>query len=169
MKPIVAWTLVALQFVLITLLLAIPQGTLWPTGLIAGVLAGAMLLGGIVIGTISVLKLGKALTPNPIPRLDGHLETRGLYALVRHPIYSAVLLAMLGVVVWGAGVWHLVFLDCCSHSWESRPERKSDSFWNAIPSTQTTAPELAGLCQGLESFVDSASYFLTGAFRELFC
>lgn len=109
MKPFVAWTLVALQFVLITLLLAIPQGTLWPTGLLAGVLAGAMLLGGIVLGTISVLKLGKALTPNPIPRLDGHLETRGLYALVRHPIYSAVLLSMLGVVVWGAGVWHLVF------------------------------------------------------------
>jgi len=51
----------------------------------------------------------RALTPNPIPRIDGHLETKGLYALVRHPIYSAVLLAMLGVVVWGAGVWHLVF------------------------------------------------------------
>ncbi len=73
------------------------------------VLAGIMLLGGIIVGTISVVKLGKALTPNPIPRIDGHLETKGLYALVRHPIYSAVLLAMLGVVVWGAGVWHLVF------------------------------------------------------------
>ncbi len=109
MKPFVAWTLVALQFVLITLLITIPQGALWRTGLIAGVLAGIMLLGGIIVGTISVVKLGKALTPNPIPRIDGHLATKGLYALVRHPIYSAVLLAMLGVVVWGAGVWHLVF------------------------------------------------------------
>ena len=101
--------LVALQFVLITLLITIPQGTLWQTGLVAGVIAGVMLVGGIILGTISVIKLGRALTPNPIPRLDGHLETRGLYALVRHPIYSAVLLSMLGVVVWGAGVWHLVF------------------------------------------------------------
>ena len=109
MKPFVAWMLVALQFVLITLLITIPQGTLWQTGLVAGVIAGVMLVGGIILGTISVIKLGRALTPNPIPRIDGHLETKGLYALVRHPIYSAVLLAMLGVVVWGAGVWHLVF------------------------------------------------------------
>ena len=109
MRPVVAWTLVALQFVLITLLVTIPQGALWQTGLIAGVLAGILLLSGITVGTISVVRLGKALTPNPIPRLDGHLETRGLYSLVRHPIYLAVLLAMLGVVVWGAGVWHLVF------------------------------------------------------------
>ena len=109
MKPATAWTLVTLQFVLITMLVVIPQGTLWPTGLIAGVTAGAMLLGGLVLGVVSTITLGRALTPNPIPRPDGHLETGGVYGLMRHPIYSAVLLAMLGVTVWGASTWHLVF------------------------------------------------------------
>ncbi len=109
MKQSVAWILVTQQFVLITLLVVIPQGGLWPTGLVAGITAGALLLGGLVVGVVSTIKLGKALTPNPIPRLDGHLETGGIYGLIRHPIYTAVLLAMLGIVVWGSSTWHLVF------------------------------------------------------------
>jgi len=108
MKPALATTLVLLQFVLITFLVVIPQGGLWPTGVVVGVVAGVLLLGGLVLGVVSTVKLGKALTPNPIPRADGHLETRGVYGLVRHPIYTAVLAAMLGVALWGAGFWHVV-------------------------------------------------------------
>jgi protein-S-isoprenylcysteine O-methyltransferase Ste14 len=37
------------------------------------------------------LELGSNLTPLPHPKHDGALVTGGVYALVRHPIYSGVI------------------------------------------------------------------------------
>jgi protein-S-isoprenylcysteine O-methyltransferase Ste14 len=44
----------------------------------------------------------------PIPKDDGALVTGGIYRFVRHPIYSGVLLAALGALVWGASLPHVV-------------------------------------------------------------
>ena len=45
------------------------------------------------LGTIvaSCLKLGKNLTPMPSPKSDAHLETTGIYSLIRHPIYAGLI------------------------------------------------------------------------------
>jgi protein-S-isoprenylcysteine O-methyltransferase Ste14 len=46
-----------------------------------------------------LVDLGRSLTPLPYPRSDGQLVQSGVYAWVRHPIYSGVILAMLAWAV----------------------------------------------------------------------
>jgi protein-S-isoprenylcysteine O-methyltransferase Ste14 len=103
--------LVALQFGLLLLLavLAAPQawrGDLPLTGL---VLAGlAALLG---IWTLAYNRLGN-FNIHPAPKVAGALVIGGPYRLIRHPMYSAVLLAAaamawliqpwIGALAWGA-------------------------------------------------------------------
>jgi len=64
-----------------------------------------------VIGVLAGWRLGENLTPNPIPKPQGTLEVTGLYAWVRHPIYTAVLAIALGLFTLAASWWHLaIFL-----------------------------------------------------------
>lgn len=85
--------LVAAQFVLLGLIALLPGGWGWlvPAWLralaIAGVLAGAALM--LLAGTA----LGRGLTAVPIPNRHAVLRTGGLYRVVRHPIYTGLLLA----------------------------------------------------------------------------
>lgn len=96
----------ALQFVLLGVLLTAPRlpqpyGALTPVISLIGLalmgIAGLLLL-------ISFAALGNSLTASPLPKQRGQLVTTGLYAHVRHPIYSALLLLSLGVVL-DAGWW----------------------------------------------------------------
>jgi protein-S-isoprenylcysteine O-methyltransferase Ste14 len=52
--------------------------------------------------------LGPNLTPTPLPKEDGELVTAGFYQYVRHPIYTGVLLAAAGVLVFQASIAHIV-------------------------------------------------------------
>jgi protein-S-isoprenylcysteine O-methyltransferase Ste14 len=54
-------------------------------------------IGG-VFGTDGALALGRNLTPFPKPMEGGTLVTSGVYGLVRHPIYTGLILGTLG---WG--------------------------------------------------------------------
>lgn len=102
-----AWTLVAIQFVLLAALVALPRGDLWPLQWPQWILAGALLVGGLVLGAASGRALGRSLTPSPIPLSDGELVTSGVYQFVRHPIYTALLVLGVGLVVIGASLWHV--------------------------------------------------------------
>jgi len=95
----IGWLLVAGQIILIVALLLLPAGELWPTptwlewtGLAIGGLGG---LWAIAAG----LRLGDRLTPTPVPRAGGELRTDGPYAHVRHPIYTGVLLIVVGITL----------------------------------------------------------------------
>jgi protein-S-isoprenylcysteine O-methyltransferase Ste14 len=48
--------------------------------------------------------LGKSLTANPVPVDSGALVTTGIYARLRHPIYTGLLVLTMGLVV-SSGVW----------------------------------------------------------------
>jgi protein-S-isoprenylcysteine O-methyltransferase Ste14 len=54
------------------------------------------LLGGSILALAGVLRLGSNLTPLPYPKSDATLVETGPYALVRHPIYSGLILAAFG-------------------------------------------------------------------------
>ena len=56
---------------------------------------GILVIGG-VLGTGGVLGLGKNLTVFPKPIEGGSLVTGGVYGVVRHPIYSGLILGTLG-------------------------------------------------------------------------
>jgi protein-S-isoprenylcysteine O-methyltransferase Ste14 len=55
-------------------------------------------LGG-VIAVVAMLQLGRQLVPQPSPVRDGQLIDTGLYGVVRHPIYTGVLLLIAGSVL----------------------------------------------------------------------
>lgn len=93
-----AYTLVSIQAVCIVLILATGRpfaGSVLPLSFqVAGILLG--------IWAVAVMGIGNT---NVSPRVkpDAQLITKGPYALIRHPMYSAVLLA----------VWPLI-VDHCS-------------------------------------------------------
>lgn len=91
--------LVVLQAVLLGTLLVLPSGDAWPTPTWLDWLAGSIVAGGLIVAGLSALRLGPALTPTPLPKDGSILSTAGEYRYVRHPIYSGVLLVVLGVTV----------------------------------------------------------------------
>lgn len=102
------WALVGAQFGAIAALIVFPPGDVWDRGLVAGVIAAALVAAGAAVAIAGGLRLGPSLTPLPTPKDDGILVTTGIYAWVRHPIYSGVLLLGLGLVVWGASIAHMI-------------------------------------------------------------
>lgn len=100
----IGWLLVALQFVLLAVLVLLPWRTPTLLSLAVGVPIAAA---GIVLGLAASRRLGRALTPTPVPIEGAGLRTDGAYARVRHPIYSAVLLLALGFVIAVGSVWSL--------------------------------------------------------------
>lgn len=95
------WYVVA-QLALIALVVfgprTIPGLSPWPASIATiSVVAGAVLmLAGALLLLASALRLGRSLTPLPRPKDDATLVTTGPYRLVRHPIYSGVLVLTLG-------------------------------------------------------------------------
>lgn len=83
-------------------------GLSWPLPLrIAG---GALLLLGLALAAQGALNLGESLTPLPEPIEGAPLVTEGAYRRCRHPLYQAVLLCSLGVVLLLGSLLHLALL-----------------------------------------------------------
>ncbi|MES1024527.1 isoprenylcysteine carboxylmethyltransferase family protein [Gloeocapsa sp. BRSZ] len=65
-----------------------------------------------LVATIFLLKglwdLGSNLTPLPYPKNDGQLVQTGVYRIVRHPLYSGIILAALSWAVFALSLSHLV-------------------------------------------------------------
>lgn len=91
---------VALQFALMAVIAAAAAlGPRWP-GFVARPLAvvGVLLvLGGVLLALAAGRALGRGLTPFPRPHRGASLVEHGPYRWVRHPIYSAGILAFGGV------------------------------------------------------------------------
>jgi protein-S-isoprenylcysteine O-methyltransferase Ste14 len=67
---------------------------------------------GVIVLILAGLNLGRNLTPLPKPKTDSVLVTTGLFALVRHPIYSALLLLSFGSALERQHVLALIFSLC---------------------------------------------------------
>jgi len=97
-----AWTLVGVQALLFAAVVVAAVLPAWgpavPSSL---VLSLVIVLMGAVLLLVAGRRLGASLTPSPLPNGRG-LVGSGPYRWVRHPIYTAVILACLGVAV-GAG------------------------------------------------------------------
>jgi protein-S-isoprenylcysteine O-methyltransferase Ste14 len=66
------------------------------TNLFVIVCGGLLMAIGGVCGIAGVIALGRSLTPLPTPTEDTRLVQRGIYGLMRHPLYTSVILASVG-------------------------------------------------------------------------
>lgn len=92
---------VAVQIVMLGAIAVAPfvLPTGWPDRLhdlsrAAGVVIGAA---GLILVMLAALFLGGSLTIFPRPKDDGQFTKRGVYGIVRHPMYGGVFLTCLGV------------------------------------------------------------------------
>ena len=94
--------LVFAQFGLIIILALFPDSkSVNPQAEIAGTV---LLFLGVILLFAGFRGLGKSLTANPVPVDDGTLVTTGIFARLRHPIYTGLLVLTMGLVV-SSGVW----------------------------------------------------------------
>src|SRR5512138_2070245 len=135
---------VVTQIVLIVLTILSPRT--WPGWPIwqfpftwLGTAVGSFLLvAGVLLFVAALFRLGPNLTPVPYPKEQGTLIETGPYRLVRHPIYSGVILSVFGwaflVHGWitlGYAIVILVFLDIKSRreeQWLKEKFRDYDAY-----------------------------------------
>ena len=99
---------VALQLALIVAIVVACwwTGGTWagPLQSVLGLVSNVMLIGGLAVVVVGAFGLSNSFTVMPRPKEQGKLVTSGLYRFVRNPIYSGLILAMVGASL-GAGSW----------------------------------------------------------------
>ncbi len=112
------WAFVAGQVVLLVALVLLPGREDWPTPSWVWLVGQVLVIAGFVLMIVASLRLGRGLTATPVPNARGALITGGLYRYVRHPIYTGVLLIVVGltlrsgsVVTLAVAVVTVVFFD----------------------------------------------------------
>ncbi|MDH6532851.1 protein-S-isoprenylcysteine O-methyltransferase Ste14 [Aurantimicrobium minutum] len=118
--------LVAAQFVLLALLVELPHGSLWFVSDVVGAVSVAVLMMGLFVALLGIVSLGNSLTATPVPKREAVLRTTGMYTLVRHPIYSGLILIGLSMMILSASVWGIVLCAALIAvlSYKSRFEEK---------------------------------------------
>jgi protein-S-isoprenylcysteine O-methyltransferase Ste14 len=105
----IGWALVAIQAVLLVLFVILPKRrSLFAPPDVLDVLGIILMIAGLAVVLIALLSLGAALTPTPVPQESAALRTGGIYALVRHPVYSGILVAALGFTLAVGSIWQVV-------------------------------------------------------------
>lgn len=100
--------LVGAQFLLVGLCV-LPVGPVlgigpWPALGMAGLVLSA------VVGLLALAAMGSDTRVHPVPAEAARLRTNGIYSVIRHPMYAAVLLACAGVTLGSARLLSLIAL-----------------------------------------------------------
>jgi len=85
---------------------------------LVGLCADAIVLAGLAIALWARVELGRNWNLNPSIQEDHELIERGPYVHVRHPMYSGLLLMLLGTVLWyGSWIGGILFIACLVGTW----------------------------------------------------
>jgi protein-S-isoprenylcysteine O-methyltransferase Ste14 len=76
------------------------NGLLWQRTLLTGLFGDAMALAGLAVMLWARVTIGRNWSGGVVLKEDHELVTSGPYRFVRHPIYSGLLLLVLGWAVW---------------------------------------------------------------------
>ncbi len=96
----IGFLLVIIQIVLIVSLVFMPSYyPLLKSSTLLNSFGLLLIIVGVISASLSSHQLGPSLTATPVPKYHSTLKTQGLYKYIRHPIYSSIILAGLGVVL----------------------------------------------------------------------
>jgi protein-S-isoprenylcysteine O-methyltransferase Ste14 len=125
-------------------------GVHWPLAL--RLIGAAVLVVGLALAAQAAFHLGASLTPLPEPIPGSALVTTGAYGRCRHPLYQAVLLCSLGVVLLLGSLLHLgllvalsVVLACKARREEKRLCQSHADYPAYRQTTPAIIPHLPGL------------------------
>jgi protein-S-isoprenylcysteine O-methyltransferase Ste14 len=102
---------VVVQFILILAIMVVPAvPPAWgePFATIGRVVGAALTVIGLLLGGVAFLQLGNNLTVFPKPKEGGWLVQNGAYAIVRHPIYTAVVSGAVGLSLFNQNLPSLI-------------------------------------------------------------
>ena len=124
---------------------------IWPRPLF--ILGGLTLLAGIALALQAFLTLGDSLSPLPSPKQNNTLVRSGPYDRCRHPLYQAVLVCSLGMVIALGSVLHLALLISLAgvlHCKAKREERELLALHPAYSAYQSATPAIVAGLPGLD-------------------
>jgi protein-S-isoprenylcysteine O-methyltransferase Ste14 len=122
----IARLLVLVQFILLGLIVLLPDADTWTLPVALGRAARVAEWVGIIVMVVAAAALGRGLTAAPLPNSHAKLRTGGLYRFVRHPIYTGLLLFAVASTTLSGSVWvvvasaALVLLINTKARWEER-------------------------------------------------
>ena len=90
-RRLIATSVVVAQIVLLVALVSVDGRSLWDLGNSVAAVARVGEVAFLVLVVAALAHLGPALTPLPTPTEHAQLQTAGLYRVVRHPTYSAIM------------------------------------------------------------------------------
>ncbi len=115
------WLLVFIQVIIFIVFALLPTREITTGSAVAG---GLLIVVGGVFILWAFISLGNALTANPVPLSHASLRTTRAFSIVRHPIYTGLLAALLGFVIlmgswWSFAWWFIaVFFFWAKSRWE---------------------------------------------------
>jgi protein-S-isoprenylcysteine O-methyltransferase Ste14 len=115
------WSWLALAAVAALLLRFRPDlagPSLWPRDLPVAAAADLLVLAGLAVALWGRASIGRNWDIDPALKADHELIERGPYAYVRHPMYSGLVLMLLGTALWLGSPAALVgVVACCLGTW----------------------------------------------------
>ncbi len=96
---------VVAQFIVMTAWIVLtPKGHKLTDSPLGRAVAAVLLSAGAATGVSGALVLGKSLTPFPKPPVEARLVRRGIYSIMRHPIYTGLIALSFGwACLWSSG------------------------------------------------------------------
>ena len=126
-------------------------GLQWP---LLFTITGAVVLAiGLGLALQGFVCLGPSLSPLPDPKPGADLVTTGVYEHCRHPLYRAVLVCSLGVVIALGSVLHLMLLLGLCAVLIGKAHREESALIRTLPSYATymaQTPAIVPRCPGLD-------------------
>ncbi len=119
-----SWVLVTIQGVLFVAIVAIPPS--WgPSVPQLRLVGGALVVVGGAVSLAAAWFLGRALTAMPEPNGTG-MTARGVYGVVRHPMYTGVVVGALGVALLrgAVGAWIVAVVLAFFFEFKTRREER---------------------------------------------
>jgi protein-S-isoprenylcysteine O-methyltransferase Ste14 len=127
---------VVVQFVLLGLIFGLPvfPGFAFPVGVFSiGMIGSVLKYAGFALLVWAGLNLGRNLTPLPKPKTDARLVTNGLFAWMRHPIYTALMLLAFGSSLERGHLMALILSACLTVLLEFKSRREESWLLEQFP------------------------------------